>query len=909
MVGLTVVLVAVTLLQPSQAIVFPRQTPISNSTATSSATPSLITASTPNAPCCFVVQDTIEARYWPYFSTKTWYGLRNITTLVTSITQFVDTTVTNYYTTSTLSNTSYVTSWDLAAPQIPLWNGAAGSQTATEIKINGTATVVGGVTVQSPQAFYVYSTVAVIGVPAVTDTDGNTACATTSTDSVICSYESTQICSGMPSSASLVPSGQESKYCTELTNYTTHLSDNVFPGINTNAEAYFETAQPVTSTYTPAQDASAYDDSITSTVRYTRTATLEYMTISFSTPFVYQPLRGLLQKQNQEVHFLANTDVSGQEPQKRALTPALTLTSNDGAVEDFGYVPQTLIDWMAQNPDYAAQYPGLKDCLPGGPSIMPTDTCGPQQAPGVLDPVPALTVNEAQTVRGEGCFHPGACPTADVTGQASGIQAAPAVAAANNEAQPTQTTAPSSNGVNGIQLGSTPLKPSGNENSDSGTQPSPSQQEPAKENPVPKDQPVQPSSSGLSKSPITVIPLPVDQTTRSVSQPQPQPQDLPNPDNAGTSDNSHSDDQSQDNPNTNNSPIADQDGNQASTEADAPLILSSSHYILDTGATITPGGPALTVSGTTYSVPASPTALIVDNTPQPINPGPMQPDIASAIMAAFGPPSAKGYEKPDPAVKGGLTVLPGGPAVTVSGSVYSVATSGAAVLLNGVTTSLLPDQGLTAVVNPASVIPGGLSLIPGGGPVTVSGTIYSAPTEGAAIIIISSSAIPSLPTIPGTAGPAPGTAQPALVVGSQTLVPESAITVSGTVVSLPGATASAGAGADAGNEVVVVGGITQTFAAAATGTEGEVNISIGAAVVSASFVQPAAATAGNGSAGVAGGSGNNGTGTVAGGNNNSTNGYTGPAFVSGARRRHFEDQVWRGGLMILGILISVGMVL
>ncbi|KAL8963245.1 MAG: hypothetical protein Q9193_000473 [Seirophora villosa] len=721
----------------------------------------------------------------------------------------------------------------------------------------------------------------------------------------------------MPSSASLVPSGQESKYCTELTNYTTHLSDNVFPGINTNAEAYFETAQHVTSTYTPAQDASAYDDSITSTVRYTRTTTLEYMTISFSTPFVYQPLRGLLQKQNQEVHFLDNTDVPGQEPQKRALTPALTLTSNDGAVEDFGYVPQTLIDWMAQNPDYAAQYPGLKDCLPGGPSIIPPDTCGPQQAPGILDPVPALTVNEAQTVRGEGCFHPGACPTADVTGQAFGIQATPALAAAKNEAQPTQTTAPSSNGVDGVQSGSTSLKPSGNENSDPGTQSSPSQQEPAKENSLPKDQPVQPSSSGLSNTPITIIPLPVDQSTRSVTQPQPQPQDLPNPENGGTSDNSRPGDQSQDNPNTNNSPIphqdGNQDGNQASTEADAPLILSSSHYILDNGATITPGGAALTISGTTYSVPASPTALIVDNTPKPINPGPVQPDFASAIMAAFGPPSAEGDEKPDSVVKGGLTVLPGGPAVTVSGSVYSVATSGAALLVNGVTTSLLPDQGPTAVINPAPVIPGGLSLIPGGGPVTVSGTIYSAPTEGAAIIIIGSSATPSLPTIPGTAGPAPGTAQPALVVGSQTLVPESAITVSGTVVSLPGATASAGgAGAGAGNAVVVVGGITQTFAAAAaaaTGTEGvEVNISIGAAVVSASFVQPAAATAGNGSAGVAG-SGNNGTRSVAGGNNNSTNGYTGPAFVSGARRRGIDDLVWRGGLMILGAIICVGMVL
>ena len=33
---------------------------------------------------------------------------------------------------------------------------------------------------------------------------------------------------------------------------------------------------------------------------------------------------------------------------------------------DYGYIPQELIDWMVKDPNYAAQYPGLESCLPGG---------------------------------------------------------------------------------------------------------------------------------------------------------------------------------------------------------------------------------------------------------------------------------------------------------------------------------------------------------------------------------------------------------------------------------------------------------------------------------------------------------------------------------------------------------------
>ena len=84
--------------------------------------------------------------------------------------------------------------------------------------------------------------------------------------------------------------------------------------------------------------------------------------------------------------------------------------------ENFGYVPQTLIEWMAQDSDYASKFPGIASCLPGGPSIdlffhfcgtpLPSDSEMAQQLRE-----PHLTVSTTVTVAGKGCFHPGACLT------------------------------------------------------------------------------------------------------------------------------------------------------------------------------------------------------------------------------------------------------------------------------------------------------------------------------------------------------------------------------------------------------------------------------------------------------------------------------------------------------------------
>lgn len=81
------------------------------------------------------------------YSTSTWYGLRNVTSFITSITHFIDTAVTNTYTTTTAINATYEKSWDIAAPQIPARNKAGSDQSTSVAELNGTAVVTGGVTV------------------------------------------------------------------------------------------------------------------------------------------------------------------------------------------------------------------------------------------------------------------------------------------------------------------------------------------------------------------------------------------------------------------------------------------------------------------------------------------------------------------------------------------------------------------------------------------------------------------------------------------------------------------------------------------------------------------------------------------------------------------------------------------
>ena len=208
----------------------------------------------------------------------------------------------------------------------------------------------------SPTNFFIYRTARIILVPAVTDQDGHLTCATTSTF-----YPST---------------------------FGVAQSSILFPGINSNAENYFEGSTA------------------------TKTAAARVVTdISLSTPYLDR-LSTAATATNVNLPSTGAFTQSGFDG-LRGQNAAGQPTSNDDTTEsDYGYVDPFFIKFLAQRPDYLRQYPGLAGCLPGGPSIDP----GTRHADLVSTPTlaTALTGSTSSTTYVSGCFNPGSdlCATA-----------------------------------------------------------------------------------------------------------------------------------------------------------------------------------------------------------------------------------------------------------------------------------------------------------------------------------------------------------------------------------------------------------------------------------------------------------------------------------------------------------------
>lgn len=325
--------------------------------------------------CCFVVQNTIDVRYWGDYSSYTTVIPSQITSLVTFATHYIDTIVTTNVSTviRTLNHTSVLVN-TFGYPTIPITSNEAPGPSLTQIGLNGSLATGFGVTITSPTQFYVFSSVNVINVPAVSDKDGRPACATTSTYRAICPARTYN---NYTQSAQT----QEPLYVT---------------GINYNAERYFSSSPKNGSAMTPV--------------------TLDEIQLSFSKPFVYAaPLS------DQSLFTIVN--------------------------ENLGYVPQNLIEWMAENPDYVSKFPGIGSCSPGGPSVnffshlcLPPPPVAGNNFLQILYGEAQLTVTTTVTVAGKGCFHPGACPTPAAPGAAA-VAATPEI---TPEAERLQTAAASS---------------------------------------------------------------------------------------------------------------------------------------------------------------------------------------------------------------------------------------------------------------------------------------------------------------------------------------------------------------------------------------------------------------------------------------------------------------------------------
>lgn len=122
----------------------------------------------------------------------------------------------------------------------------------------------------------------------------------------------------------------------------------------------------------------------------------------------------------------------------------------------------------------------------------------------------------------------------------------------------------------------------------------------------------------------------------------------------------------------------------------ATVVGGTTEFIVGPGTTLTPGG-VLTVSGTVYSLPASASGsvIVVNGVTSTLNPGPVT---AAAILTLNGQTySATVVDGTTEVVIGpGTTLTPGGPAVTISGTTYSLGPSASFIIVNGHTSTIGP---------------------------------------------------------------------------------------------------------------------------------------------------------------------------------------------------------------------------
>jgi hypothetical protein len=254
--------------------------------------------------------------------------------------------------------------------------------------------------------------------------------------------------------------------------------------------------------------------------------------------------------------------------------------------------------------------------------------------------------------------------------------------------------------------------------------------------------------------------------------------------------------------------------------------VASDRYIV-VGQTLSRGGSAIEVAGTTYSLPPSASNAIVNGQAAPIST--LQPSPESPATVVIGGVTAKPESSGAYYLIADQTLSPGGSALEISGVTYSSPTSGANIVINGATSLIAPTdiRTVSAVVfGSATAVPllaggyvvGSQIISPGGSAVEISGIVYSLPASGSSVVvdgkttaiqaIAANDAVVTLGSQVYTAVAASATP---LIIASQTLIPGgNDITVSGTIFSLP---------PDATGSIVINGQTTALATAASGGIE------------------------------------------------------------------------------------------
>ena len=227
---------------------------------------------------------------------------------------------------------------------------------------------------------------------------------------------------------------------------------------------------------------------------------------------------------------------------------------------------------------------------------------------------------------------------------------------------------------------------------------------------------------------------------------------------------------------------------------------SSGAYYLVADQTLSPGGSALEISGVTYSLPASGANIVIDGATSVIAPTHVQTISAVAFGSATAVPLlAGGYVVGGQVINpGGSAVEISGTTYSLPASGNSVVVDGKTTAIQAIsandTAITLGSQVYTAVA--ASVTPlviASQTLIPGGNAITVSDTVFSLPPDAKGSIVINGQTTALATAASGGVGLSIGSQQlsftplsSGIVIALQTLYPGGpAITVQGETLSIP----------------------------------------------------------------------------------------------------------------------------
>lgn len=225
---------------------------------------------------------------------------------------------------------------------------------------------------------------------------------------------------------------------------------------------------------------------------------------------------------------------------------------------------------------------------------------------------------------------------------------------------------------------------------------------------------------------------------------------------------------------------------------------AASEYIVN-GQTLSPAGSPIVVSGTTYSLADQASELGFNGATSTLSAN-QQINLPSRRVLSMGSMRLTADAKSD-YILDSQTLSPGGKPIVVSGTTYSLDPQASFLLINSVTSSLLAEQAAKPTPGPVIKVGSqyltadpalryafvGKTLIPNARPIVVSGTTYSLVPQATALVVNGVTSIlhgyEALPTI--SSKNTLTSQELDYIVGSQTLSPGApAITISGTAISL-----------------------------------------------------------------------------------------------------------------------------